>query len=317
MLMIECFWSIGLESMHNPVDCKGGLKFLTLTVTTRAGAGSDVLFVYDPSSAQYHFLGIYLIGNACNPYPNGVSYHRQTRSLHVTWTNRHFIEYEGATDKGSTAHKAQAGPNGPENNEGLYHAAHEIDSTGWGSFTEIITTLDSNNQASGIHSQHAQLRAKEIPRNSGIMNQEAQFIDDVGGVHVLNRENTSGEERWCHYHSDASQGWKSIALPDICPTATGPRGKLVYFKDRDLALYVLPSNTTDELILVKGLNVASEDPTEFTTIWKDAGYAGEPLIDEVALRDHARLSVFIIKKGCDAKRKIIVLDFDLNDLLKE
>jgi hypothetical protein len=51
--------------------------------------------------------------------PNGISYHLPTNSLHVTWTNRHFIEYEGAKDGASTAHKAQAGPNGPENNEGL------------------------------------------------------------------------------------------------------------------------------------------------------------------------------------------------------
>lgn len=36
-----------------------------------------------------------------------------------------------------------------------------------------------------------------IPKYGGILNQEAQTVDGEGRVHVLNRENTTGTERWC------------------------------------------------------------------------------------------------------------------------
>jgi hypothetical protein len=48
---------------------------------------------------------------------------------------------------------------------------------------------------------------------SGILNQEAQTLDDQGRLHVLNRENTTGFEQWCaldclwlHTHVDHDSG---------------------------------------------------------------------------------------------------------------
>ena len=45
---------------------------------------------------------------------NGIDY--KLGRVHLSWTYRRFIEYEGVYDKSSTRHKAQVGPNGPENN---------------------------------------------------------------------------------------------------------------------------------------------------------------------------------------------------------
>lgn len=46
------------------------------------------------------------------------------------------------------------------------------------------------------------IKVFDIPKGSGILNQEGQCVDGSGGVFVLNRENRSGEERWVVY-------WKS------------------------------------------------------------------------------------------------------------
>jgi hypothetical protein len=39
----------------------------------------------------------------------------------------------------------------------------------------------------------------DLPTQSGILNQEAQAADAIGGFHVLNRENLSGKEEWMVY----------------------------------------------------------------------------------------------------------------------
>ncbi|PYI36145.1 hypothetical protein BP00DRAFT_387357, partial [Aspergillus indologenus CBS 114.80] len=167
---------------------------------------------------------LYLHGHNCNPYPNGLSFHPPTHTLHLTWTNRHFVPYDGAGDPSSTAHKAQAGPNGPENNEGLYYASAEVDtnpdpdpadpdstaSVRWrgarkadavlatGAFGHTLPLPDE--QTTGLDSRDPRLRVREIPRGSGIMNQEGQWVDADGGVHVLNREKTrQGREEWVYY----------------------------------------------------------------------------------------------------------------------
>ncbi|OJJ95999.1 hypothetical protein ASPACDRAFT_1891397, partial [Aspergillus aculeatus ATCC 16872] len=178
----------------------------------RAGAGSEALYLYTPAPNTTSTdtptdtfpptppnLGtytphptpqaLYLHGQACNPYPNGLSFHAPTNRLHLTWTNRHFVEYEGAGDPTSTAHKAQTGPNGPENNEGLYHASAEIYtdplyaergvSVRWrGSHTanEVLAygvfgekSLEDGKAMTALDSQDPRLRVRRIPRGSGIM----------------------------------------------------------------------------------------------------------------------------------------------------
>ncbi|RHZ47005.1 BNR repeat-containing protein [Aspergillus thermomutatus] len=279
----------------------------------KAGAGSDILYRYDSKTAHSVPLGTYLIGTKCNPYPNGLSFHQGTNTLHVTWTNRHFIDYEGANDHTSTAHKAQAGPNGPENNEGLYHAYATNSGTTWhSSRRELVTT------PSGLDSQDTRLQVKDIPRNSGIMNQEAQHVDVHGGIHVLNRESTTGQESWVHYHcppdGDGDGGrWGFAPLPLIYPTPTGPRGKVVYCAKTDAVLFVLPSNTENEVIIARSRrdNVRAD----FRVVWRGVGFVGEPLVDEEALLEFDVLSIFMLKETEMGGRKIIVLQFDVDDLV--
>ncbi|RAK96967.1 BNR repeat-containing protein [Aspergillus ibericus CBS 121593] len=279
----------------------------------KAGAGSDILYCYDPDTAQFAYLGTYLVGRKCNPYPNGLSYHLPTGCLHVTWTNRHFIDYEGANDGASTAHKAQAGPNGPENNEGLYHACSRDNGVSWyGSEQQPVATLLSR-LGTGLDSQDRRLLAREIPRNSGIMNQEAQYVDANGAVHVLNRENTSGKETWVHYYrSPSSDQWDSFALPDIYPTPTGPRGKVVHSEKLDAVFFILPSNTERELIIIR--RSMAETRGEAQVVWRELGYTGEPLVDEEAFAQFGVLSILMLKDMDDGKRKVVVLQFDINQL---
>lgn len=279
----------------------------------RAGAGSDILYLYD--EGQFKLIGTYLKGINCNPYPNGLSWHRPTHTLHITWTNRHFIEYEGATDPGSTAHKAQAGPNGPENNEGLYY----IYSTDFGQTWDTPSTKEPLMNILGrpvhnLDSHDRHLLAQEIPQNSGIMNQEGQTVGSDGGVHVLNRENTSGEERWVHYHLDPTYGWDICPLPFLKPTETGPRGKVVQHAPSDTMLFVLPSNTDSDLVIIRATRGSAQKwYDEYDVVWRDEGYTGEPLVDEEALRDHGVLSVFTTRSQ-GGRKEVVVLNFDLGKL---
>ncbi|GLA37972.1 hypothetical protein AnigIFM63309_004955 [Aspergillus niger] len=279
----------------------------------KAGAGSDVLYRYSPDTAQFVHLGTYLVGRQCNPYPNGISYHLPTNSLHVTWTNRHFIEYEGAKDGASTAHKAQAGPNGPENNEGLYYAYSRDNGATWNGPSQESVTVQPARPGTGLESQASQLLVRNIPRNSGIMNQEAQYVDSQGGVHVLNRENTTGKETWMHYYRSSSDNqWAFFALPEIYPTPTGPRGKLVHSEKLNSVFFILPSNTENELLIAR--RSMTDIDGEFRIVWREHGYSGEPLIDEEAFTKFELLSVLILRNDEEGKRKVTVLQFDVNEL---
>lgn len=237
----------------------------------------------------------------------------------MTWTNRHFIDYEGADDQDSTAHKAQAGPNGPENNEGLYHSFSRDGGFTWlGSNGEEVASLSAEKgNATGLDSQDGRLRVKDIPRDSGIMNQEAQFVHGHGGVHVLNRENTSGKQAWVHYSQDPRRGaWLFYEIPGIYPTATGPRGKVVYCGRSNAVYLVLPSNTGDELIVARVKGEARSSEEKFEIVWRGKGYVGEPLVDEEALLNFGILSIFTLLDKGPAERKIAVLQFDMDELAR-
>ncbi|PYH80243.1 hypothetical protein BO82DRAFT_433442 [Aspergillus uvarum CBS 121591] len=320
----------------------------------RAGAGSEALYAYTPalttpatttdtptlqSADAGSKLGrytphpthqaLYLHGQNCNPYPNGLSFHPQTNTLHLTWTNRHFVPYDGAGDPTSTAHKAQAGPNGPENNEGLYHVFAEVDdappgegiSVRWrgGTAKEILATgafgadLPAEEKAIGLDSQDPRLRVRDIPRGSGIMNQEGQFVDADGGVHVLNRENTrQGREEWVYYaclpdgKGKAEAKWESWALEGVYPTETGLRGKVVCVQGR--VWFVLPENEREEWVLARW---GREDGLE--VVWRGKGFTGEPVVDERALVELRVLSVFGLRIAGEG-REVVVVTFGLEEL---
>ncbi|GKZ35587.1 hypothetical protein AbraIFM66950_006287 [Aspergillus brasiliensis] len=234
-------------------------------------------------------------------------------NLHVTWTNRHFIEYEGASDSASTAHKAQAGPNGPENNEGLYYAYSQDNGVTWNGPNQKSVTVLSARPGTGLESQDSRLLVRDIPRNSSVMNQEAQYVDSTGGVHVLNRENTAGKETWMHYYRSPSDNeWSFFVLPDIYPTPTGPRGKLVHSEKLKTVFFVLPSNTENELLIAR--RSMRDIDGEFSVVWRQHGYSGEPLIDEEAFKTFGVLSILILRGDQEGNRKVVVLQFDVNKM---
>lgn len=294
---------------------------LTLLFRLRAGAGSNILYHYDPQSHLFSFLGTYLIGRACNPYSNGLSYTSHNQSmLAVTWTNRHFIEYTGSNDPNSTAHKAQAGPNGPENNEGLYSAySLDIGKT-WFSAepaaAESIASLKSEEENSGMDSRNEKLKVKNIPRNSGIMNQESQFLDSKGGIHVLNRENTSGEERWIHYFAaSVSDQWDEVSLPLKRVTETGPRGKVVLDPYGEMVYFILPDNLATGIFVLRARRKGDGDGFGgYEVIWHGREFGGEPLVDEVRLRQDSVLSFMCLRIADGGGRDVVVLEFGLEEL---
>ena len=164
----------------------------------KAGLGDDHLYIYSGSTGLFRFVGTHLTGIQSNPYVHGMDY-RDGR-LHVTWVYRGFVHYEGWDDLLDTKHKEQAGPNGAENNHNICYAYSDDTGCTWKngagkSIADLKAGGTVKNTSEGII-------AFEIPRNSGLTNQEAQAVDQEGGVHVLNRDTTDGggHPMWKHYY---------------------------------------------------------------------------------------------------------------------
>lgn len=162
----------------------------------KAGLGSDHLYLYRSSTGFWEFAGTPLTGVESNPYVHGWDY--RNGRLHVTWVYRGFVWYEGWDDPDDTKHKQQAGPNGAENNYNICHAYSEDCGYTWKNGKgEVIADLRKgetiDNGAEGIV-------ALQIPKDSGLMNQESQAVDQDGGVHVLNRDTLDGRHMWKHYY---------------------------------------------------------------------------------------------------------------------
>jgi hypothetical protein len=289
-----------------------GTKYLQYQ---RAGAGSDALYSYDPRKQRFDLIGTYLVGIDSNPYPNGLTYDTARRRLHVSWTNRHFTEYEGANDPSSTAHKTQAGPNGPENNANLCYAFSDDAGRTWhlpASRNPVLTA------SHGITGTHPSAIAIPIPRNSGIMNQEAQCTDARGGFHVLNRDNRDGGvERWKHYHLAADGRWRTTALPFRQPTKLSARGKLIYCLEIDAIYFLLPSagnGTSDGLTIIRA---SRQDDGSFSSghdiVWIGEECDGEVLVDELAVEELGILYMFTTRK-VRHERRVVILEFLLRDL---
>ncbi|EEB97372.1 hypothetical protein MPER_03321 [Moniliophthora perniciosa FA553] len=88
----------------------------------------------------------------------------------------------------------QAGPNGPENNHDLSYAYSPNAGFTWhNNWGQKIADMKSDTPVLPVS---AGIVVFGIPKYGGILNQEAQTIDEKGRVHVLNRENTTGTEQW-------------------------------------------------------------------------------------------------------------------------
>ncbi|RVX69655.1 hypothetical protein B0A52_06719 [Exophiala mesophila] len=111
----------------------------------RAGCGSDVLYQYYSRNATYSFIGQHLTGVDNNPYINGLDHHNGR--LHITWTYRGFVWYEGWDDPFDIKHKLQAGPNGAENNYNLCYAFSDDLGITWKNGHNVVVADISQGQS--------------------------------------------------------------------------------------------------------------------------------------------------------------------------
>lgn len=296
----------------------------------KAGAGSDILLVYSPSSGSYTSRGTYLIGVNNNPYINGLSY--ADGKLHASWTYRDFLAYEGAEDGDNSAHKTQAGPNGPENNFDLNYAFSTDRGWSWcssqGYMIARYPEREGDHLPPGImpHTKRDvpwqdenMIQVRKIPKDSGIMNQEAQCVSpQTGDFHVLNRDNTSGREQWRHYFRTGTGTWEGAwsdeAIPAIFPTKTGSRGDIASDAAGKTLFFLLPGNEDSSLTLIRRRKVEGGDGFGlvgyelFEVLWRGYGYDGEPSIDrERLMGGDGIVSVFTRTAGVE--REVVVLDF--------
>lgn len=161
---------------------------------------------------MYEYAGKHLKGIQNNPYVHGMDYRDGT--LHITWVYRGFVHYDGWDDHLDTKHKQQAGPNGAENNHNICYAYS--DDGGWTWKNGQDETIASLRDGSSITPDCPGLVAFDIPKGRGLTNQEAQAVDQDGGVHVLNRDTMDAENLWKHYYRSPNGKMMAASLGYEC-----------------------------------------------------------------------------------------------------
>lgn len=171
--------------------------------TGKAGLGDDHLCIRRASTGKYALVGTregkgrHLKGVGNNPYIHGL--HFRDGRLYTTWVYRGFVWYDGWDDPADTKHKQQAGPNSAENNHNICFAYSDDEGRTWRNGAgEPVADLT---RGQSVAPDSPGIVAFEIPKGSGLINQESQAVDHRGGVHVLNRDNLNGGvQRWKHYY---------------------------------------------------------------------------------------------------------------------
>ncbi|EIM80651.1 uncharacterized protein STEHIDRAFT_115529 [Stereum hirsutum FP-91666 SS1] len=160
----------------------------------RSGLGDDWLYEYNAENQSWTMIGKYLeMIIADNAYINGIDFDN-SGNLVTTWTYRDYVN-----DTGQDV-AVQAGPNGPENNHDLMYAqSPDLGRTWFNTWGQPVANLSADlslDNQTPILPTSAGVTVFSIPKYGGILNQEAQTIDEEGRIHVLNRENGTGYEQW-------------------------------------------------------------------------------------------------------------------------
>ncbi|EXF84508.1 hypothetical protein CFIO01_09636 [Colletotrichum fioriniae PJ7] len=269
----------------------------------KAGLGDDLLYVYHAATGMYEYAGKHLKGIQNNPYVHGMDY-RDGR-LHITWVYRGFVHYDGWDDHLDTKHKQQAGPNGAENNHNICYAYSDDGGYTWKNGQD--ETIASLRDGGSITPDCPGLVAFNIPKGRGLTNQEAQAVDQEGGVHVLNRDTMDAENLWKHYYRSPNGTWTQHA---IGPVPSPRRGRLAISRAGDLFL-VLPNPANSSLRILKSLKEKSY--AESVEVWSGVGFIGEPLVDIKRFEDEDVLSIFAIAQSTTSSvdRQVVILDFQI------
>ncbi|KAI1177297.1 hypothetical protein F4777DRAFT_211055 [Nemania sp. FL0916] len=308
--------------------------------TGKAGLGDDHLCLWrgtnttsseteggeaEEKPGSYTFLGTHLRGASNNPYIHGLdtspspSPDGQTQTLHTTWVYREFVHYDGWDDPLDTKHKTQAGPNSATNNRDICYAWSTDGGIQWRAGENGVVVADLSRGESILPSTPG-IVAFEIPKGSGLMNQEAQAVDRDGGVHVLNRDNCSDSDsdsnsddskgilRWKHYYRSPSGTWTRRPLPHVEGVYGGKRGQLAVSRENDLYL-VLPHHADAKLTILKASKASGYK--EYELVWRGEGFPPtDPLVDKARLASDNALSVFTRAfAGSEGKVDVVVLDF--------
>ncbi|KAB5549476.1 hypothetical protein GE09DRAFT_1223301 [Coniochaeta sp. 2T2.1] len=279
----------------------------------KAGLGNDHLYLYKADSGRFYYVGTHLTGIQSNPYVHGMDY--RNGRFHVTWVYREFVHYEGWDDPADTKHKQQAGPNGAENNHDICYAYSDDKGYTWrNGHGDIIASLKDGET---ITNKSPGIIALNIPKGTGLTNQESQAVDQEGRVHVLNRENYfGGHPLWTHYYRDPTDQWfrEALHLNDGDHTRdfyAGKRGRVAVSRDGDV-YFIVPDVTRSTLSILKTSEGHSSG--HYDEIWTGGGLSGEPLIDIPRLEHDNVLSVFLRAdvEGQPDKQNVVVLDFSLD-----
>lgn len=67
-------------------------------------------------------------------------------------------------------------------------------------------TIDNNSRG---------ITAFTIPKGNGLTNQEAQAVDQDGGVHVLNRCTWKAKPTWRHYYRNTNGGLEPFSSAPV------------------------------------------------------------------------------------------------------
>lgn len=237
-----------------------------------------------------------------NPYINGLDY-RDGR-LHITWTYRGFVWYEGWDDPLDAKHKAQAGPNGAENNYDIRYAYSDDLGATWKNGAGV--TVADLAKGESVNPDAEGIVAFSIPKNSGLTNQESQAVDHQGGVHVLNRDKTGGQLQWKHYYRPlAGKGlepvqehstmlnvqpgkWSSTIIPGFDEASIGKRGSIAIGQNNNLYL-ALPDSSTQSLRILRA--TSSSGYKTFDQGYNFEGCEGEPVVDKTRLEQTNELTI--------------------------
>lgn len=247
----------------------------------QSGSGDSWIHRYSTTSGLWSNVGKYLQGEDNNAYINGFT--NEKGKLYVSWTVRE-------TPTASTNHD-------------FYFAFSDDAGRTWKDTNKTTVTLPITPSTPGI-------KVYTIPQNSQIINQEAQCADETGRFHALMRDNSTGTAQFYHYLRTPDGVFTKTAIntPGLSvPPYLAFRGKIVTAGDNAIAILPdQPKSTVQIWGATAGANYA-----DWTRLAEITNMAGEPLVDDVRLKEHGVLSLFVRQGGPFGQRKVQVWDFGL------
>jgi hypothetical protein len=255
---------------------QGDLQFAARIGTS--GDGESYLWEYRGSTGEWISIGKFVDNpNGGNAYLHGLTYDNTGR-LHTTWVKRetpdaatnHDLYYIYSNDQGRTW----------RNNNG--------DSIGT-SGSDPVTIEEP--------------KVWTIPMNHGLINQEAQTVDHLGRIHVLQRRDSAGVNYQYHYWRDLDGTWHE--------TNTNIKTWIWYHRSK-----IAVDSVNNIYAIMPSLKIASASASSLWRDWKivdnsnDRRFYSEPLYDWYRLQQGDGILSILYQERNSVN--LIVLDYQLN-----